>query len=204
MQKTPVRRRPVSGSGNHRLNHAGRIVIFLKTLLLVLFFTVVLPVYPSCGAGSGPQKISEIIYTEKDIQELSPIAIEDEIAVQTKVDELIDLLESHKRAVAEGHEMDGLQETVHQINQLIEQQKAAPARLSMNDFYRGICFECHAPNDFSPSDKTRKEWRYLIEDDGHMIFDNIPWETPWQKKQVLEFLLENAGNHRAEGIGLWN
>lgn len=204
MRKAPVRRRPVSGSGNHRLNHAGRVVIFFKTLLLILFLIVVFPVYPSSGDDSGYEKISEIIYTEKEIQELSPIALGDQKAVQTKVDELIDLLESHKKAVAEGRDVGALQKTVQQINQLIEEQKALPSKLSINDFHDSLCFKCHATSDFSPSDKTRKEWQYLIEDDGHMIFENIPWETPWEKKQILEFLLENAGNHRAEGIGLWN
>jgi len=179
-------------------------VYFLKVLSLILFLNTVLTVYPCFADEPEYFKISEITYTEKEIQELSPIPLEDEKMFQSKVDELIELLESHKRAAAEGRDIDKLQKTVHQIDELIEEQKNGPSMLSNNDFHDSMCFKCHAPNDFSPSDKTRKEWLYLIEDDGHAIFENIPWENPWQKKQILEFLLENAGNHRAEGIGLWN
>lgn len=176
----------------------------LKTLFCIFCVSTLLPIYPSIAGNSEQHNVSEITYTEKEIQEISPIPFGDEKLIQSKVDELIDLLESHKRAAAEGRDIDELQKTVHRINELIEEQKTGPSKLSINNFHDSICFKCHAPNDFSPSDKTRKEWRYLIEDDGHAIFENIPWENSMQKKQIVEFLIENAGNHRAEGIGLWN
>lgn len=182
----------------------GRAVYFLKVLSLILFLNAVLAVYPCFADDLDYSKISEITYTEKEIQELSSIPLGDEKIIQTEVDELIELLESHKKAAAEGRDIEDLQKTVNRINELIEKQKIDPSELSINNFHDSMCFKCHAPNDFLPSDKTRKEWRYLIEDDGHAIFGNIPWENPRQKKQILEFLLENAGNHRAEGIGLWN
>jgi hypothetical protein len=161
-------------------------------------------VFPSHSGDTDYPMVSEITYTEKEIHEMSPISMNDEKLIHSKVDELIELLESHKKAAAEGRDIEELQKTVNRINELIEEQKSGPSKLSLNHFHDGICFKCHALNDFSPADKTRKEWQYLIEDDGHAIFDNIPWENPWQKKQILEFLIENAGNHRAEGIGLWN
>jgi hypothetical protein len=113
-------------------------------------------------------------------------------------------LESHKKAAIEGGNIEELQKTVQEINALIETRKSAPAKLSFLHFHESICFRCHARDDFSPTDKTLKEWRYFIENDGHGIFAPIPWESPSQKKQILEFLLDHAGNNRAEGIGVWN
>lgn len=185
-------------------SRAGRVVKSSKILFCIACVTVIFPVFASLAGDSAHFKISEITYTEKEIQEISPISPGDEKLIHSKVDELIELLESHKRAAAEGRGIDDLQKTVNRINELIEEQKTGPSKLSINRFHGGICFKCHAPNDFSPSDKTRNEWQYLIEDDGHAIFENIPWENSSQKKQIVEFLIENAGNHRAEGIGLWN
>ncbi len=162
-------------------------------------------------AGNNDQEIiSKIQYTEKHIQELSKIPVyasKENVHKEqfnNKVDELIDLLESHKKAAEEGQDIERLETTVKEINELIEIQKTGPPKFSINDFHSSICFKCHGLNDFVPSDKTKKQWRRLLEDDGHSIFDQIAWENPYQKSQILEFLLENAGTYRAEGIGVWN
>jgi hypothetical protein len=69
-----------------------------------------------------------------------------------------------------------------------------------------VCFKkCHHSDDFSPSDKTRKQWQVLIEKNGHDIFKQIIWENPLQKEYVLIYLYENAKNpdFKAEGVGVW-
>lgn len=74
-------------------------------------------------------------------------------------------------------------------------------------FSEAICFKkCHQPTDFSPADKTRKQWRLLIGEDGHAIFKKIDWDSPRQKKRVMHYLLKNAKNANAdaEGIGVWH
>jgi hypothetical protein len=80
-----------------------------------------------------------------------------------------------------------------------EEQKNGPPKIFLDDFHNAICFKCHTVNDFSPHDKTQKQWRCLIEANGHAIFAMISWETSYQKKQILEFLLKNAGPCRGEG-----
>lgn len=75
------------------------------------------------------------------------------------------------------------------------------------EYDNSICFkQCHSRNDFSVSDKTEKQWRLLIEDDGHAIFNIIPWEKPPSKEKILKYLLNNALNSgpKAEGIGIWH
>lgn len=71
-------------------------------------------------------------------------------------------------------------------------------------FEKSICFmRCHQKGDFSPSDKTEQQWRMLIEKDGHDILAKIVWESPQQKKLILNYLIEHAGSSGAEGIGVW-
>ena len=186
-------------------------MFFLKKLLsLIVILNCILIVPPTLSQNNDNIIISRIQYTEKEITELSEIPLlvtkdkkRDEV-FKHKVDELIDLLEVHKKAAEQGQDIDRLQEKVIEINQLLEEQKAGPPKISVIEFHHSICFKCHTVNDFSPKDKTQKQWRRLIEDDGHAIFKNISWETPDQKSQILEFLLDNAGSYRAEGIGLWN
>jgi len=73
-------------------------------------------------------------------------------------------------------------------------------------FESSVCFKrCHNKNDFYPSDHTAKQWRLLIGQEGHTIFSEIPWESPQQKKEVLDYLLNNARKSRPDsaGIGVW-
>ncbi|MBC2717698.1 MAG: hypothetical protein HF978_20540 [Desulfobacteraceae bacterium] len=74
------------------------------------------------------------------------------------------------------------------------------------EFDNSICFKrCHNKNDIKPSDNTVKQWRLLIEEDGHAIFGKILWENDKQKEAVLNYLFNNAGNSKPEpaGIGVW-
>ena len=74
------------------------------------------------------------------------------------------------------------------------------------EFDSAVCFKkCHRRDDFSPSDKTRKQWQRLIENNGHDIFERISWENPQKKEYVLIYLYENARNpdFKAEGVGVW-
>jgi hypothetical protein len=189
----------------------GRIVNFLiKNIIVTFVLAFILVINISYAENNDPELIFKIQYTEKQISELSEIplyATKDKTNKEqfnTKVDELIDLLESHKKAVEKGQDIERLEATVKEINELIEIQKTGPPKFSINDFHSSLCFQCHTINNFSPSDKTQKQWRRLLEEDGHSIFEEIPWDNPYQKNQILDFLIENAGTYRAEGIGLWN
>jgi len=74
------------------------------------------------------------------------------------------------------------------------------------EYNSSVCFiKCHQKNDFSPSDKTRKQWQRLIEKNGHDIFETISWENALEKDYVLIYLYENARNpdFKTEGIGVW-
>lgn len=181
-----------------------------KILLSVVFIGLILPANYVLAENPGCFVISKIEYTEKKITQLKEITLNPpgefvkEDQFQGRVDELIALLEAQKRAAAQGRDLDRLQETVNEISVLLEEKKTGPAKMSMNDFHSSICFQCHTVNEFSPSDKTRQQWRRMIENEGHAIFKDIPWENTYQKQQILQFLLENAGTYRAEGIGLWN
>lgn len=189
----------------------GRIVTSLiNKTVVTLFLTFSLTVNIAAAENDDYKLISKIQYTEKQISELSEISLyatKDKVhneQFNNKVDELIYLLEMHKKAAEEGQDIDRLEETVKEINELIEDKKKGPPKFSMNDFHSSLCFKCHNIIDFSPSDKTMKQWRRLLEEDGHSIFEQISWESPYQKSQILEFLIENAGTYRAEGIGVWN
>lgn len=73
-------------------------------------------------------------------------------------------------------------------------------------FENSVCFKrCHKSGDFYPSDNTAKQWRLLIDQGGHAIFSDIPWENSQQKKDILDYLLNNARNIKPEsaGIGVW-
>lgn len=184
-------------------------IAYSKILPLIICVSFILPVFPVFSEDNTKVTISEIHYQEKEITELSEIPLSAAKAgphdkkLNHKVDELIGLLEAHKKSAEQGTDIDLLQEKVKEINTLLEEQKAGPPQLTLKEFQSSLCFNCHGPNDFSLSDKTRKQWRRLIEEDGHAIFENISWETPFQKHQILQFLIENAGNYRSEGIGVW-
>jgi hypothetical protein len=189
----------------------GRIVTSLiKKTVVTLFLTFSLTVSIAAAENDDYKLISKIQYTEKKIRELSEISLyatKDKLhneQFNNKVDELIHLLESHKKTAEEGQDIDRLEETVREINELIEVKKKGPPKFSMNDFHSSLCFKCHTINDVSPSDKTIKQWRRLLEEDGHSIFEQISWESSYQKSQIIEFLYENAGTYRAGGIGVWN
>lgn len=92
------------------------------------------------------------------------------------------------------------------MEQLEKKEKSLPP-LPQNEFKNSICFKrCHSENDFSPSQKTRKQWIILIEKNGHAIFQKIPWESTEQKDQILIYLLRHArdANGIKEGIGIWD
>lgn len=75
-----------------------------------------------------------------------------------------------------------------------------------SEFDSSICFrKCHQRDDFSASDKTKKQWQTLIEKNGHDVFEKLSWETPQKKEYVLLYLYENAKNTelKSEGIGAW-
>lgn len=75
-----------------------------------------------------------------------------------------------------------------------------------HQFENSICFKrCHLKNDFHPSDNTAKQWRLLIEENGHAIFDEIDWENTEQKRNIVNYLIENARKSTPEsaGIGVW-
>jgi hypothetical protein len=72
-------------------------------------------------------------------------------------------------------------------------------------FQQAVCFECHKRKDIDATTKTQKQWRVLIEDNGHEIFQSIPWSNPEEKRNVMQHLLEHAKqtNPKSEGIGIW-
>lgn len=184
-------------------------IAYSKILPLVICASFILPVFPVFSENTKKVTILEIHYQEKKIKELPEIPLSAANAgsqdkkLTRKVDELIDLLEAHKKSVDQETDMGLIQEKVKEVNKLLEEQKTGPPRITLKEFQSSLCFNCHAPNDFLPSDKTRKQWMRLIEEDGHAIFENISWKTPFQKHQILKFLVENAGTCRAEGIGVW-
>ena len=184
-------------------------IVYNRILFIVIFASFILPVFPVFSENSSKVTISEIHYQEKEISELSEIPISganggpQDKRLTHKVDELINLLEAHKKSAEQGTDIKLLKEKVEEINTLLEEQKAGPPPITLKEFHTSLCFNCHDISDFSPSDKTRKQWRRLIEEDGHAIFENISWETPFQKHQILKFLVENAGTYRSEGIGVW-
>ncbi len=58
------------------------------------------------------------------------------------------------------------------------------------EFENSICFkQCHNTGDFYPSDNTAKQWRLLIDQEGHTIFSDIPWENPQQKEDAGQVLI---------------
>lgn len=87
--------------------------------------------------------------------------------------------------------------------------KEKPARNipPMDQAYRdSVCFKrCHNISDFQPADHTARQWRLLIEKDGHSLFDEIPWQSQAEKEQVLNYLLEKSKNTSPApaGIGVW-
>jgi len=181
-----------------------------KIIFYAFFFCVVVSISAAMSESRKPAPIAEIQYIEKEIIELPEIGTfaskknTKDAAFYSKVDELIGLLEQHKNAAEDGQQIDILQEKVEEVNDLLKLQSQGPPKIGLKEFDNSLCFRCHNTKDFSPSDKTSKQWRLLIEDNGHAIFDEILWEYPNQKEQILNFLLENAGNYRAEGIGVWD
>lgn len=104
------------------------------------------------------------------------------------------------------------EEDLEELSPAIKEETAPPMspeqRLSMlkAEFDGSICFQkCHQRNDFSPKDKTRKQWQLLIEKNGHDVFEKLTWENHQKKEYVLLYLYENAKNSdlKSEGIGVW-
>lgn len=73
-------------------------------------------------------------------------------------------------------------------------------------FQNSVCFKrCHSVSDFHPGDHTVRQWRRLIEDNGHALFEEIPWESQKEKEELLNYFLENAKSTSPSpaGIGVW-
>jgi len=88
----------------------------------------------------------------------------------------------------------------------IAQEKNSQEGFTRQDFENSICFKkCHAPKSISPKDKPQNLWRMLIEENGHAIFADIPWQSRKQKEKILQYLLTHAHNAEpeSEGIGVW-
>jgi hypothetical protein len=85
-----------------------------------------------------------------------------------------------------------------------EANQSTTGKMYRKQFNNSICFiKCHQPNSFSPSDKSKQQWEFLIEKNGHAIFEDIPWENEQQKKQIIDYLLRNSKGFLKEGIGVW-
>lgn len=85
-----------------------------------------------------------------------------------------------------------------------ENSQSASDTISRRQFDNSICFiKCHQQKAFSLADKSQKQWEILIEKNGHAIFKKIPWENELQKKQIVNYLHENAKGFMKEGIGVW-
>lgn len=87
------------------------------------------------------------------------------------------------------------------------QNNSNVSSFTREDFDNSICFQkCHNPKRISPEDKPKNLWRLLIEEGGHDIFAEIPWESPEQKEQILQYLLNQAKKDEpeSEGIGFWS
>ena len=67
------------------------------------------------------------------------------------------------------------------------------------NFRDSVCFKrCHSVTDFNPSDNTARQWRLLIEDDGHALFEEIPWESLQEKEEILNYLLKKKDKNLNE------
>ena len=181
-----------------------------KKIFLLMFFVSFL-FFVCSGFCQNKENvfISEIYYQEKTITPLSEIPVSriganQDTLITHKVDELIDLLEAQKKATEQGVDIEIIQKKMQEITEIIEEQETGPPKITAADFHDSICFRCHNTDDFSPADKTLTQWQRLIGEDGHTIFAEIPWASSSQKNQILQFLMENAGNYRSQGIGLWD
>jgi hypothetical protein len=77
----------------------------------------------------------------------------------------------------------------------------------MQGYNQSVCFkQCHSKNDFSVSDYTFKQWCQLIEEEGHSIFSEIPWENTGDKEKLIKYLTRNAkkASFESAGIGEWD
>lgn len=87
---------------------------------------------------------------------------------------------------------------------IISQKKRT--QIIQQNYERSVCFKrCHNRNDFSAGAYTLKQWRLLIEKDGHALFCKIPWDDSYEKEKILKYLLKTASSQRPapEGIGIW-
>lgn len=104
------------------------------------------------------------------------------------------------------NQLDALSPSLTAPEKVVENE-AVQYLQSMDQAYRdSVCFKkCHGINDFQPADHTAKQWRLLIEENGHSLFDEIPWESSSEKEQILNYLLEKSKNTSPApaGIGVW-
>ena len=85
-------------------------------------------------------------------------------------------------------------------------KQTRPKPIPEDKFSGSVCFvKCHTPGSIDPSNYTMKQWRLLIEQDGHDVFDKIPWKNKTEKEQIYLFLIQHASDARrgSEGIGVW-
>lgn len=147
--------------------------------ILILFFFLFIPA----------SSIALMPLSEEDLSKKSPSL--------TSQDE-----ESHLRPINE-KQLDDLSPSL-----VAPEAKAGSKNHSRNslEFENSICFRrCHNKNALHPDDNTAKQWRLLIEKDGHSIFRDIPWESQQEKQKILDYLLKNAKDAKpgSAGIGVW-
>ena len=74
------------------------------------------------------------------------------------------------------------------------------------EFQNSVCFKrCHGATDFRAEDRTARQWRLLIGENGHSLFEEIPWKSTQEKEEILNYLLRHSKDTRPApaGIGVW-
>ncbi|MDA3896910.1 MAG: hypothetical protein PF482_12285 [Desulfobacteraceae bacterium] len=153
--------------------------------VLIILFTILSPQF-----SSALQPLND-----KDLTGNSPAVVD------KKTEQVPD---THLQPIDENH-LDAMSPSL--IAPPVMKSSAKDHKRKMDqEFENSICFKrCHNTGDFYPSDNTAKQWRLLIDQEGHAIFSDIPWESPQQKEQILDYLLNNARNTKpgSAGIGVW-
>lgn len=86
-------------------------------------------------------------------------------------------------------------------------QDSSIGSFSHPDFDNSICFQkCHSPQALSAADMPKSLWRHLIENGGHDIFSEIPWQSDEEKEMIIQYLTDQARKPemKSEGIGSWS
>ncbi len=159
--------------------------LFLSGFLVFLFFLLVFPSLSNALRPFNDENLSE----NSSPLVIEKTALKSNTHLQPIDDNLLEELSPTLVATPK------VEISIQEYNQILNQE-----------FEQSICFKrCHLRNDFHPSDNTAKQWRLLIEKDGHAIFGKIHWENPQQKEHILNYLLMNARKLKPDvaGIGVW-